>query len=123
MNDAETTIAELKARMAEFIRQRDWQKYHEPKNLSMSLAIEAAEVMEFFQWADRRESAALAADPDARREIVEEISDVLAFLLSLANCLGVDLASSFEQKMRKNERKYPTDRVRGHYQRPPGDKE
>lgn len=119
MRDEDTVLAELKRRMARFVAERDWGKYHRPKNLAMSLAIESAELMEHFQWLDHDEADACVKDPAVRTKVAEEMADVLAFLLSLANCLGLDLASAFEAKMARNESKYPPDEVRGHYQRPP----
>ena len=118
MNDDSATIAQLKTLAAEFIAERDWQKYHRPKNLAMSIAIEAAELMEHFQWTDHDESDALVADDAVREKMADEMADVLAFLLSLSNATGIDLAASLEAKMKKNESKYPADEVRGHYQRP-----
>lgn len=118
MRDEDTTVGQLKQRVVQFITDRDWGKYHRPKNLAMSLAIESAELMEHFQWLDHGEADALLADPAVRRQVADEIADILAFLLSLANCTGIDLASSFEAKMARNEVKYPADEVRGHYRRP-----
>ena len=119
MDDKTTTIADLRAAMAQFVADRQWQKYHLPKNLAMSLAIETAELMEHFQWLDHPQSHALLAEPSARGEIADEMADILAFLLSLANAGDIDLAAAFEAKMRKNERKYPAEEVRGRYKRPP----
>jgi NTP pyrophosphatase (non-canonical NTP hydrolase) len=84
----------------------------------MSLAVEAGELMEHFQWLDHAQADALLDDPEARAEIGDEMADVLAFLLSLANATGIDLADAFARKLAKNEEKYPADEVRGHYQRP-----
>jgi dCTP diphosphatase len=118
MNDQMTPIAQLKARMAEFVARRDWQKYHRPKNLAMSLAIEAGELMEHFQWLTHEEADSLLADPAAKEQVSDELADVLAFVLSLANAAHIDLAEAFERKMAKNEVKYPPEQVRGQYRRP-----
>jgi NTP pyrophosphatase (non-canonical NTP hydrolase) len=118
MNDRDTTLSQLKERMAAFVAQRHWQKYHRPKNLSMSLAVEAAELMEHFQWLDHAGADELLADPWARREVADEMADVLSFLLSLANATGIDLAGAFEAKMAANELKYPAEQVRGDYRKP-----
>ncbi len=118
MTDDNTTVAELRRRMADFVDRRQWRKYHQPKNLAMSLAIESAELMEHFQWLTGPESRRLLADPAARQEIADEMADILAFLLSLANATGIDLSASFIAKMAKNERKYPAASFRGHYRRP-----
>lgn len=118
MRDDKTTVSELKALVANFVAVREWQKYHRPKNLAMSLAIEAAELMEHFQWVDHAQADAMLANPEIRAEVAAEMADVLAFLLSLANCMDLDLAAALEAKMVRNEQKYPADKVRGHYQRP-----
>jgi NTP pyrophosphatase (non-canonical NTP hydrolase) len=115
MDDRTTTLEQLRRRMRGFVRQRQWDKYHKPKNLAMSLAIEAAELMEHFQWLTHGEAAAVLDDPDRKAAVADEMADVLAYLLSLANAVEIDLASSFEAKMKRNERKYPRDSVLGHY--------
>jgi len=104
--------------VARFIHERDWEKYHQPKDLAMSIAIEAGELMEHFQWKTREECAALVRNPRTRRMIADEMSDVLAFLLSLSNVTGIDLAGSLKAKDAGNRRKYPVARYRGTYRRP-----
>jgi dCTP diphosphatase len=116
--DETTTVAQLKRRMTQFVAEREWQKFHQPKNLAMSLAIEAAELMEHFKWIDNEQAQRLLADPADRKLIADEMADVLSFLLSLANATGIDLAESFAAKMAANERKYPADKVRGDYRKP-----
>ena len=117
-NDDATTVAQLRRRMEQFVSDRLWHKFHRPKNLAMSLAIEAAELMEHFQWLDHAQVDRLLEDPIARKEVSDEMADVLSFLLSLANATGIDLASGFEAKMAANDRKYPADKVRGNYTKP-----
>ena len=111
MSDERTTLQELKRRMAEFVRERDWEQFHTPKNLSMSIAIEAAELMEHFQWLTVEQSKSLEAD--ALQEIGEELADIVIYALSLSNTLGLDLSHTVLAKMEKNIRKYPSDKVRG----------
>jgi len=118
MNDESTTVSELKEMMADFIAQRDWQKYHRAKNLAMSIAIEAGELMELVQWLDHDEADALAADAETRAKLAEEMADVLSFLLSLSNVTGIDLTTCLKDKMQKNNLKYPADKVKGRYERP-----
>ena len=118
MNDMTTTIADLKALTSRFVGERDWQKYHRPKNLAMSIGIEAAELMELFQWSDHAEIDAFLASPRNRKTVAHEMADVLAFLLSLANVTGIDLAASFGEKMVLNAEKNPAAKVKGHYRRP-----
>lgn len=121
MNDENTTIGQLKKRMADFIEERQWNKYHRPKNLAMSIAIEAAELMEHFQWLDHEEAQAALCDERSKERVADEMADILAFLLSLSTCTDIDLAAAFGKKLQKNELKYPAEAVKGHYQRPGGD--
>lgn len=111
MFDQNTTLEELKQRMADFVRERDWEQFHTPKNLSMSIAIEAAELMEHFQWLTVEQSQQL--DLQALQEIGEELADIVIYALSMSNSLDLDLADVVSQKMAKNSRKYPADQVRG----------
>lgn len=109
--DRETTLQELKERMAGFVRERDWEQFHTPKNLSMSIAIEAAELMEHFQWLTVEQSRSL--DVEALGNVGEELADIVIYALSLSNFLGLDLSDTILRKMDKNERKYPADQVKG----------
>ena len=118
MNDATATIAQLRQRMEQFVDARLWRKFHKPKNLAMSLAVEAAELMEHFQWLTHEQAEALLKRPAARREVADEMADVLSFLLSLSAATGIDLSAAFELKMAANERKYPARLCRGKYQKP-----
>ncbi|MCA9176590.1 MAG: nucleotide pyrophosphohydrolase [Planctomycetales bacterium] len=113
--DKNTTLAELREIVREFVAERDWQQFHSPKNLSMSLTIEAGELMEHFQWLTNEESNQVACDPEAVAAAGEEIADVLCYLLGLANQLNLDLAGAFRDKMAKNRLKYPAEQFRGRY--------
>ena len=113
--DTTTTVAELKQVVAEFVAERDWQQFHSPKNISMAMAIEAAELMEHFQWISMQESREVVANKEKLAEVAEEISDVLCYLLAIGNELGVDLASALRAKMVKNRQKYPASEYRGRY--------
>ena len=115
MPDQTTTISTLRDAMRAFVRERDWEQFHSPKNLAMALSAEAAELMEHFLWMENDESRAVAADPARRREIVDEIADVLGVCLALCNALDLDLSDAFLDKMSRNVLKYPADRARGKY--------
>ena len=115
MSDSTTTVAELKQLVNEFVDRRDWHQFHAPKNLAMSLAIEAAELMEHFQWISAEESRQMADDPARLGEIGDELADVLCYALAMANELRLDLATTIRGKMAKNEQKYPADEFRGRY--------
>jgi len=109
--DNQTTLQELKQKMADFVRERDWEQFHTPKNIAMSIAIEAAELMEHFQWLTVEQSKQL--DDEALHDIGEELADIVIYSLSMANFLKLDLAQTVLDKMAKNIRKYPADKVQG----------
>ncbi len=113
--DATTTVAELRKVMADFVAERDWSQFHSPKNVSMALAIEAAELMEHFQWLTTEASRRLVDDPDKLAAVGEELADVVGYSFALANALGIDLSSAIRAKMVKNRQKYPADQYRGRY--------
>jgi NTP pyrophosphatase (non-canonical NTP hydrolase) len=105
------TLTAIQQAVREFRDAREWRQFHSPKNLSMSIAIEAAELMEHFQWLTPGEAAALPqADPAARQAIAEELADVLIYCFSLADILEFDVAEIIFDKLAKNERKYPVKR-------------
>lgn len=107
MND----LIELKKRISDFAEARDWDQFHSPKNLVMSLSIEVGELMEHFQWLTEEQSRSL--DESVVNEVADEIADVQVYLVRLADKLGVDILDAVFRKMEKNEKKYPADRVRG----------
>lgn len=111
MTDAETTLAELKAKVAAFNAERDWGRYHSPRNLAMAISVEAAELLELYLWCedDGPQPAVASRAP----KVEEEMADVLLCLLNLAERTGVDLAAAVERKMAKNAGKYPAAQVRG----------
>lgn len=113
--DESTTLADLRALVRRFVDERDWGQFHAPKNISMSLAIEAAELMEHFQWIDSEASRHVGSDPAKLEAIREELADVLSYALALANVLEIDVADAVRDKMVKNALKYPADEFRGRY--------
>lgn len=114
--DRETTVRQLRELVAAFVAERDWRQFHAPKNLAMSLAIEAAELMEHFQWLSVDASRTWGhEDPQRLTAIGEELADVLCYALALANELELDISSVVYDKMQKNARKYPADEYRGRY--------
>jgi NTP pyrophosphatase (non-canonical NTP hydrolase) len=115
MSDSETSVAELKRLVNDFVDRRDWHRFHAPKNLAMSLAIEAAELMEHFQWISAEESRRTADDPRRLLAVGEELADVLCYALAMANELGLDLSTAVRHKLAKNEKKYPAEEYRGRY--------
>ncbi len=116
--DSDTTVAELRKLVADFVAERDWSQFHSPKNVSMALAIEAAELMEHFQWLTTDASRELAAEPEKLAEVGDELADVIGYSFALANELGMDISSAVRAKMVKNAQKYPAEKYRGRYERP-----
>ncbi len=100
-------IAEIKA----FNRERDWEKYHSPKNLSMALSVEVAELLEVFQWLTEDESRHLP--PAKKHAVEEEIGDVTILLLALAEEVGLDILEAARKKLQRNREKYPVHKSRG----------
>jgi NTP pyrophosphatase (non-canonical NTP hydrolase) len=115
MSDPQTSVQSLRELVAQFVAERDWSKFHTPKNLAMSLAIEAAELMEHFQWLTPDESREIAEQPAKLAEVAEELADVLCYALAMANELGLDVSTAVRDKMVKNRLKYPADEYRGRY--------
>jgi NTP pyrophosphatase (non-canonical NTP hydrolase) len=101
----------LQQRLAAFAAERDWDQFHSPKNLAMALSVEAAELVEEFQWLTEEQSRAL--DAERRERVRLELADVLIYLLRLADKLDIELVRAADDKIALNERKYPTERVRG----------
>ena len=104
LTDANATIDQLKALVKRFVEERTWESFHSPKNLAMSISNEAAELMEHFQWTNP-DSPVIPLAHDS--PIAQEISDVIAYTLALANVLGIDLSTALEFKMGMNCLKYP----------------
>lgn len=112
-NDSNTPVQNLRDLMQQFVDERDWQQFHSPKNLAMSLSIEAAELMEHFQWLTNDQSQTI--DAEAKHAVGEELADVLCYAFSIANSLDIDIASAVHAKMAKNRLKYPVDQFHGRY--------
>ncbi len=106
-SDSTTKIDELKKLIVKFSADRNWEEYHTPKNLASSVAIEAAELMECFQWLTPEESFELKNDLEKKKAVAEEICDVASYLLNLCAVLEIDLASEFVRKLKKSALKYP----------------
>ncbi len=113
MTDAQTSVAQLRELVRRFVAERQWEQFHSPKNLAMSLAIEAAELMEHFQWLTAEQSRAVAEQPERLAAVGEELADVLCYALAMANQLGLDVSDAIERKMVKNAQKYPAEEYRG----------
>ena len=107
------TIADLQGQLRGFVAERDWEQFHSPKNLVMALTAEAGELTEIFQWLTPDQSMDVMSDPAVAAHVADELADVLAYLLRLADVLQVDLAEALRSKIMKNAVKYPVELSRG----------
>jgi NTP pyrophosphatase (non-canonical NTP hydrolase) len=105
LTDEKTNITNLKQIVKDFVNKRNWE--HNPKNLAEAICIEAAELLEIFQWVSNKEALYFREDHDKKMNIREELADVLIYIISLANKMEIDISQAIKMKMRKNERKYP----------------
>ena len=105
------SLEQIKTRLREFAKERDWDQFHSPKNLTMALIVEAAELVEHFQWLTEEQSQTLP--PDKLAEVELEIADIQIYLIRLADKLGVDMEKAVNARIKLNEKKYPADKVRG----------
>ncbi len=111
MDGPTLSLESLKLQLRQFAADRDWNQFHSPKNLAAALSVEAAELLEPFQWLTQEESRDL---PPAKKEAVrQEMADVFIYLISLANCLDIDLLKAAEDKLAINAAKYPVEKARG----------
>ena len=115
MRDTETTIASLRELVRDFGNRRDWEQFHTPKNLSMSIAIEAAELMEQFQWLTSEESRRLREDESAMARLGEELADIIIYCLSLSNAMNIDVTTVVMDKLTGNAERYPEDECKGRF--------
>jgi NTP pyrophosphatase (non-canonical NTP hydrolase) len=115
MTDTTTLVADLRQLVARFVHEREWEKFHSPKNLAMAIAVEASELMEHFLWIDSETSREVSHDPTGLEQVADEIADVCCLLLSLCNSLGLDLSTAVERKMGRNVLKYPVEKCRGRF--------
>jgi len=113
-----TTLADLQAAVARFVDERDWQVYHTPKSLSMSIAIEAAELMEHFQWHGNDASRQITQEPDVRDAVAGELADVLIYCLALANAAGIDAGQAVLAKLARNQERFPPGRLPSRHRLP-----
>jgi dCTP diphosphatase len=106
-------LNDLQRELREFAAQRDWQRFHTPKNLVMALTGEVGELVELFQWLTPEESAAVMTKPEQAGRVREEVADVFAYLLQLADVLDIDLATALREKVGRNEQRYPVSLAKG----------
>lgn len=112
-DDTTTTLAELREDIGRFIREREWEPFHHPKDLAISLSLEAAELLEHFQWDEPRPVEQLRKNGELVADVSDELADILHYVLNFANVLEIDLSAALQAKMAKNEEKYPAAASRG----------
>lgn len=112
LDPKDAALRGLRDAMRRFAAEREWDKFHSPKNLAAALSVEAAELLEHFQWLDEVQSRQLP--PERRAKVAEEMADVLLYLVRLADKLDVDLEAAALAKMQRNAEKYPVEKSRGH---------
>ena len=109
-------IKELQQRVAQFISERDWEQFHSPKNIAMSVAIESAELMEIFQWRTTEASLSPELIENKRAEIEDEVADIFIYLLSFINVTKIDLYQAVVQKIERNNIRFPVEKVKGKFE-------
>ena len=115
MNDSNTTLAALKTIVEDFVSERDWSQFHNPKNLSMALAIEASELMDIFKWNTTQECEIMMSEKNTRQDATDELADIIIYALAFSNRNNINISSAIEKKMIKNRKKYPTEKFKGHF--------
>jgi NTP pyrophosphatase (non-canonical NTP hydrolase) len=108
-------IEELKRLVTEFRDDRDWKKFHTPRDLAISICLEASELLEHFQWKSQPEIRSYLRNPANKKLLGYEAADILAYILSLCDVLDIDIAGTLRQKLKLNNRKYPVSKFRGKY--------
>jgi len=111
--DSETTLQDLKNEVKKFCEERDWDKYHNPKDLSIGIITEASELLEHFRFKSEDEAKAFLDDEIKKEAISDELADILFFVLRLAQKYDIDLAISVSRKLEKNKKKYPIEKSKG----------
>ncbi len=107
----EATLGELRSRVADFVSRREWEVFHNPKDLAIALSVEASELLELFRWRDVEEIESTL--PKLKVSIADELADVLIYSLSMANTLSIDLTEAILAKMERNEERFPVEKYRG----------
>ena len=115
MDDINTTIMDLKNFVEDFVHKRDWSQFHNAKNLSMALTIEAGELMDIFKWNTPEECESMMSEKNIRQDATDELADIIIYAIAFANRNNINISNAIDQKMIKNRIKYPTDKYRGHF--------
>jgi len=113
--DSTAKIIDLRRAVKSFVEVREWDQFHSPKNLSMAIAVEAAELLDIFKWCSPEQSEGLAKSPKMRAAIADELADVFIYELAFVNSIGLDLTQAVLRKLEKNNDKYPIRASKGKY--------
>ena len=114
LDDSSTTFATVKSLIEKFIQDRDWKRFHTPRNLAESISIESAELLEIFQWITTDEAHLMKNAANFER-LQEELADILIYCISMFNAIGTDIVKALVDKIQKNETKYPSEVSKGTY--------
>ena len=115
MDDTNTTIIDLKNFVEDFVQEREWSQFHNAKNLSMALTMEAGGLMESFKWNTPEECESMMSEKNIRQEATDELADIMIYAIAFANRNNINISNAIDQKMIKNKIKYPADKYRGHF--------
>jgi dCTP diphosphatase len=113
MGDSTVDISYLRQKVENFVQERDWTKYHHPKELAISITLEAAELLELFQWKEKEDLSQLKKNPELIQKMKEELADIMIYCINLANRTDIDISEAILEKLSKNEEKYPISLVKG----------
>lgn len=111
--DSDVTLRQIKQMISQFVEERDWLQYHDPKNLVMALMSEVGELADQFRWVKNTESHALATSPDHAEEVADELADIMMFAFEFASVCNIDISSAIASKLEKNAAKYPIEKAKG----------
>ena len=110
-----TTILELKNFVEDFVQEREWSQFHNAKNLSMALTIEAGELMDIFKWNTPEECENMMSEKNTRQDATDELADIIIYAIAFAIRNNINISNAIDKKMIRNRIKYPTDKYRGHF--------
>lgn len=113
VGDEDTSLKKIKEKVTKFTKERDWAQFHNPKELAISLNLEASELLELFQWKEKEEFEDLENNRKLIERIREELADILIYSINLANRTGIDLSNAILDKLKQNEKRYPIEKAKG----------
>jgi dCTP diphosphatase len=113
MADGQMTVGALRDEVRRFVAEREWEQFHDLKNLAMAIGVEAGELMDLFRWVENAKAAEVMGEAESAEKVRHELADVFLLLLSFANAAGIDLSAAAAEKLEINRRKYPVAESRG----------